>query len=224
MRASFCSSRWKNFLKPFDVPTMTLWMRCVIGLKIPSSVQVFFCLFFFFFKWGWWGWLMTSFERIIGMNSFHPNLSCWAEGNAKAGRWRDTSQARLPALPLFRSSGPADYFITPSTSRFSAPAQLNIRSRPPPCPHLAPPTGGRRRRGLAVADRDLLPQPADAEGRQEPAGRLRRPLSGVRAGAFARRGGGARRSPSPVGERRQHLRRIGRRTVRRRRSTRSARK
>lgn len=49
----------------------------------------------------------------------------------KQARWRDTSQARLPALPLFRSSGPAEYFITPSTSRFSAPAQLNIRSRPP---------------------------------------------------------------------------------------------
>lgn len=48
MRASFCSSRWKNFLKPFDVPTMTLWMRCVIGLKIPSGVQVFFVSFFFF--------------------------------------------------------------------------------------------------------------------------------------------------------------------------------
>lgn len=28
---------------------------------------------------------MTSFERIIGMNSLHPNVSCWAEENAKAG-------------------------------------------------------------------------------------------------------------------------------------------
>lgn len=87
-----------------------------------------------------------------------------------------------------------------------------------------PPTGGRRRRGLAVADRDLLPQPADAEGRQEPAGRLRRPLSGVRAGALAWRGGGARHSPSTVGERRQHLRGVRRRTVRRRRITRRTRK
>lgn len=107
------------------------------------------------------------------------------------------------------------------------PRSLTLGPDPSPCisptpplpsahPSPLPPTGGWRSRSLAVADRDLLPQPADAEGRQEPSGRLRRPLPGVRAGAFARRGGGARSSPSAVGERRQHLRRIGRWTVRRR--------
>jgi len=73
-----------------------------------------------------------------------------------------------------------------------------------------PPTGGGWRR-FQRADRDILPQQTDAEDRQEPAGRLHRPMPGVRAGAFAERGG----SPQgALGDRRQRLRRLGRRTVR----------
>lgn len=109
-----------------------------------------------------------------------------------------------PALPIGRN------MIYEYTSTLQLP-------RPPPHPLTTDPlpTGGWRRRSLAVADRDLLPQQAHAEGRQEPAGRLRRPLPGVRAGAFAERRGGVWISASLVGKRRQHLRRIRRRTVRR---------
>lgn len=90
---------------------------------------------------------MTSFERIIGMNSLHPNLSCWAEENAKAGRWRDTSQARLPAIPLFCSSALPDRRNTLSPpQRCDSVRQRSLTLGPaplsstPPTPPSAPST------------------------------------------------------------------------------------
>lgn len=119
--------------------------------------------------------------------------------------------AALSTLLLFWTSGILYY---PLHVLIQCTAQLNIRSQPLSLlistpPPLTPLKGGWRSRGLSVSDRDLLPEPADAEGRQEPSARLRRPLPGVRGGAFAQRGGGAWSSPRTDGGRGQRLRGIG---------------
>lgn len=104
--------------------------------------------------------------------------------------------------------------LLPVALWFSPLVQLNTGSWPFPTRFFFPlPIGGWGRR-FAWTYRDIFPQQANAKDCKEPAGRLRCPMFGLCARTFSDWGSGGWSSQGHVSDRRQHLCRIRRWTVR----------
>lgn len=90
---------------------------------------------------------------------------------------------------------------------FNPLTQLNMGSRPFSS-ILSLSTGGRWRRRLSRANRDIFTEQAHATGCKMPAGRLCCPVSGICARTFSSWGGGSWSSQESLRVRQHHLRRI----------------